>query len=107
MPPFPETPNGESYDLAMAITDQAEATRYFRRLVEQSMLHGLTRADAETTVRSNLGYYAGYFGNDTRRRVEQLFRCEHPFFGAIAVKGPPTCEKAFAMGVALGKTGKP
>ncbi len=37
-----------------------------------------------------------------RARVEQLFRCAHPFFGPIAVNGPPTPETALSIGQAIG-----
>lgn len=90
---------GEKYDPAMAITDQAEADGYFERLVEHRMSFGKTREEAETIERSNLGYWAGYYSHATRERVERLFRCEHPVFGSIAEKGPPTAEQAFEMGL--------
>lgn len=35
-------------------------------------------------------------------RVERLFRCAHPFFGPIAVNGPPTTEQALLSGVMAG-----
>ena len=97
---------GNRYERAMAIETQAEADAYFEQLVQLSVGAGLERADAERTERGNLGYVAGYYGNEVRARVERLFRCEHPIFGAIAVNGPPTPEQAFAAGVALGKAAR-
>ncbi|TXH09637.1 MAG: hypothetical protein E6R03_16465 [Hyphomicrobiaceae bacterium] len=52
---------------------------------------------------SALGF-AGYYDSETRERVERLFKCEHPIFGAIATKGQPTAELAFALGVIRGVT---
>ena len=87
----------------MGITDQAEADAYFEGLVKhnQSVKPDRTRAKAEEIERSNLGYYAGYYDSETRERVERLFRCEHPVFGAIAKEGEPTCEQAFWAGARL------
>lgn len=96
--------HGAKYGPAMEITEQTEADRYFEECVEHSMGHGLERADAERIERANLGYYAGYYDSKTRQRVERLFRCTHPVFGAIE-KGEPTAEKAFEMGFEIGKGG--
>lgn len=93
---------GEKYHPAMKIVDQAEADRYFEDLVEHTMrMRPTDRGEAERIERNNLGYFAGYFDNETRERVERLFRCAHPIFGAIAEKGSPTAEEAFEMGRAL------
>lgn len=54
---------------------------------------GKTREEAEQIERSNLGYYAGYHLDETRERVERLFRCAHPVFGSIAENGPATLEQ--------------
>lgn len=40
---------------------------------------------------------------ETRARVERLFRCAHPIFGAIAEVGPPPAEEAFRKGLELGE----
>lgn len=72
----------QKYGPAMRITDQEAADLYFEELVQQNMGWGHTREEAEKIERSNLGYWAGYYDNDTRRRVEKLFRCEHPVFGS-------------------------
>jgi hypothetical protein len=97
---------GDKYAPAMTIEDQAEADGYFERLVAHTMTFGRTREDAETIERQNLGYYAGYYDHTTRARVERLFKCAHPIFGAIAEKGPPTAEEAFTMGKAFGEAAK-
>ena len=96
---------GELYGPAMDIASQAEADEYFELLVERNLRvnagHG--RAAAESVERQNLDYYAGYFSNETRERVEKLFRTAHPFFGALAVNGPPTVETAYNIGAAIGQ----
>ena len=89
---------GEAYGPAMEIKDQVAADEYFEALVQRSMKHfGLSREKAESVNRENLGYYAGYYGDETRLRVEHLFRCAHPLFGKAA-KGAPTAAEALAMG---------
>jgi hypothetical protein len=95
---------GEKYRPAMVITDQAEADAYFERCVEHTMRVGeVSRASAEHIERHNLGYYAGYYDNETRARVERLLRCAHPIFGAIAERGPPSAEQALRAGLVRGR----
>lgn len=91
------------YDHAMHITDQAEADAHLETLIADCMAAGHSRIEAEEIQRENLAYYAGYFGHETRARVERLFRCKHPVFGAIAEVGPPTPEQAYELGLAMGK----
>ena len=95
---------GEAYGKAMELTDPNEAREYFEALVERHMeaRPDHDRSEAERIERSNLGYYAGYYDNETRQRVEALFSCAHPFFGAIAEKGAPTPEEAFEIGKRIG-----
>ena len=93
---------GEKYDPAMKITDPEEAKRYFELAVEHTMSRGRSRKEAIEIEKSNLGYYAGYCSNETRLRVEKLFCCQHPVFGA-ASQGIPTPKEAFEMGVELGQ----
>lgn len=100
--PFPEHISlGEKYGPAMKIEDQAAATAYFERCVEHQMrmrAFGTTRAEAEQAEKANLGYWAGYYDNATRERVERLFDCAHPYFGRIAENGPPTPAEVFSAG---------
>jgi hypothetical protein len=93
----------EVYGPAMEIADQPTADSYFTLLVERTMsLAEVTKEEAESRMRENLAYYAGYFDNETRERVERLFKCAHPIFGAIAEKGPITPGEAFKLGQELG-----
>jgi len=95
--------NGQLLGPAMKITEQADADVYFERLVQHGMRLDpeLSRETAEENLRSSLGYWAGYYGHETRLRVERLFRCEHPIFGD-AKKGAPTPQEAFDHGVRVG-----
>jgi hypothetical protein len=94
----------ETLDPAMQITDQTEADQYFEALVVRLMtFFEKTRKEAESITKTNLGYYAGYYNAETRERVERLFHCEHPYFGKIAEKGPPSADEAFNIGRKLGE----
>ena len=93
----------KKYGPAMEITDQEAADAYFEACIQHTMGWGKSREEAEAKERANLGYYAGYYDAETRERVERLFRCAHPVFGAIAEKGQPIAEEALKLGAALAK----
>jgi hypothetical protein len=78
-----DTTLGEKYHPAMKILDQHEADLWFDKCVEHTMTFGKSREEAEAVEKSNIGYFAGYYDNETRLRVENLFRCSHPIFGSI------------------------
>ena len=85
---------GDLYKDAMEITDQEEADRYLEALIEFGMLYGQTREEAMSIQKQNLGYFAGYYDNETMVRVNRLFKTTHPVFGDTT----PTAEEAFEMG---------
>jgi len=92
----------DEYGIAMEITEQEDADRYFEMCVRNNMnTGGHDRVEAERIVRSNIGYWTGYCDSETRRRVERLFRCQHPIFGSIEINGEPTVEEAFFKGMEL------
>lgn len=98
--PFPKKITiGDKYHPAMKITDPKEAEEYFEACVQHTMLFGKSREEAEKSERSNLGYFAGYYDNETARRVNLLFGAVHPIFGSME----PTPEEAFKMGQKLAK----
>ncbi len=86
-------------DEAMQATDQAEAARILEDLVAiVQEIAIMSKRQARANVRETLGYHAARFGESARERVERLFACEHPIFGAIAEVEPPTHEEALALG---------
>ena len=90
------------YGPAMIITDEEEAKKYFDNLVAINMEQtGNSLIKATKQEKDNLGYYAGYFDEETRKRVWKLFDCAHPFFGRRTDISP---DEAFEMGkkIALG-----
>ncbi len=94
--PFPDKVTyGEAYGPAMSILAQDEADAYFELLIEHHMrIFGGSREQAETKERQSLGYYAGYYSDETQQRVNRLFKTTHPVFGDTT----PTPEEAFEMG---------
>ena len=96
---------GEAYDPVITITTVEEADEYLEALVERDIKYfGKSRDESLRLERSNLGYWAGYCDDDTRRRVERLFNCAHPVFGAISEGIPtPSPKEAFSAGLELGK----
>ena len=94
----------EKYGPAMEITSQTEANEYLDACINHCMLYGdvQTIPEAEAIEKENLGYFAGYYDEQTRMRVERLFKCSHPIFGRIE-NGSPSPEEAFRLGQELTK----
>jgi len=95
---------GECLEPAMKITDPEDAKQYFEAYVEWQSRHmdgASGKHTPEEVCKINIGYFAGYYGDDTRQRVEKLFSCVHPIFGGIQENGPPTTKEI----IELGKTG--
>lgn len=74
---------GELYGPAVEAKTQEEADALFKGLVEYCMSRNseLNLESAAALVRTNLGYYSGYYDNDTVKRVQRLYICTHPVFG--------------------------
>ncbi len=92
----------------MKITDPKDAQQYLKaytRFIQKAINKEPARKGqkAEQIAKSNLAYFAGYYDNETRERIERLFSCAHPIFGSIKENGAPGPKKAFEIGVALGK----
>ncbi len=94
---------GDKYKPTLEITDQSEADRYFEECVKHCMSFGADRHEAEKIERANIGYFAGYGSSENRERVERLFHCAHPIFGAIAEHGAPSPDAAMMAGVRAAK----
>lgn len=93
----------EALGPAMKITDPEDAKQYkddYIKFTQKIMDRegGESKSTAEEVVNQNLGYYAGYYDNATRLRVEKLFQCSHPVFGSIEKNGEPTPKEAFQTG---------
>lgn len=98
---------GEALEPVMKITNAEDAAQYkaaYIAYTEKFLTNGKSESglSAEEIVNHNLGYFAGYYSDDTRARVEKLFNCSHPVFGSIKTNGRPTGKEAFECG----KTGQ-
>lgn len=87
----------EALEPAMGITKEADAHQYKEAYIQWHM-KSVSRERAEEIVNANLGYYAGYYSDEVRRRVEKLFICSHPIFGSLKDNGRPTSEEALKCG---------
>lgn len=98
---------GECLHPPMKIEERADADQYFKDYVAyiQKHLDIEPRKDAltaEQIAKINLGYFAGYYDHETRKRVERLFKCSHPVFGS-AERRIPTPQEALEAGLREGK----
>jgi hypothetical protein len=67
--------NGQTYGRACEAKTPAEAKEIFDALVDLCLERNpnATRSWAKSTVRTNIGYYAGYYSTETQRRVGVLY----------------------------------
>lgn len=100
-----------SLEVAVHITDPKEAKKYLKDYIK--WIQGEIDKDpkrkgdnAEQIAKSNIGYFAGYYSNKTRERVEELYDCAHPVFGPIKENGAPGPMEAFKMGVEMAQKSK-
>lgn len=92
---------GECLHPAMKITDEDDAKQYFEAYLafqKENMKDATGQYTAEQICKINLGYFAGYYDNETQQRVNRLFCTTHLIFGS----SEPTPEEAFECG----KSGK-
>lgn len=111
---FPKDDNlsyGQILDPAMKITDKDDAKQYLESYIAYLIPYVIDNnkdkdeefiyKESIKIAKHNLGYYAGYFDNETRERVEKLFECSHPIFGSIETNGTLTAQQAFDLGKSL------
>jgi len=86
--------------------DHDMARAWFREYV-RLLSTRMSRAEAEETALSNLGYFAGYYDQEVIDAVHEVFGAVHPLLGHQDRFGrtppPPTMEEAFAAGVRWGE----
>jgi hypothetical protein len=89
----------ETLGPAMELQTEEEAQQYLEDLTQYLMkATHKTYAAAKELCLHNLGYYAGYYSDETRERVERIFHTRHPIFGAYQDTGIITPEVAFEKG---------
>lgn len=73
---------GECYANIGKVSTVEQAGEYLDALVTWSMAtHGQTRDEAETMQQHNIGYWSGYYDEETGRRIRHLFGTRHPVYG--------------------------
>lgn len=96
-----------SYRTAVEITDKAEAAAYFERMIQEALATtSIPREEAEKMQRANIGYFAGYYGAETQRRVEEFYGAIHPVFGSVAHSKVKTPQDAFDLGLKMGESSR-
>jgi len=92
---------GECLSPAMEIKDLKEAQQYLKDYADwiQTDLDEKGSTDnAMDIAKHNLGYFAGYYSDEVRKRIETLFMCEHPLFGSIKKMVVPLQNKPLKLG---------
>lgn len=82
---------GEIYGTAVECESKEDAEEFWKALME-------TGLDPQV-AKSNIGYWAGYYGQSERARVHEFFGAAHPIFDT----SNPTPGEAFKMGMEMGK----
>ena len=92
---------------AVNVQHQIEADEILLEMIHAVVADGkATVEEAGKIVKENIAYYAGYYGNDVRERVEKLYGCTHPVFGSYAKYGAQPTEMALEMGRRVGELSK-
>ena len=81
----------EVFEAALKCENKKEAEQFLQTYVKSGV--------SEVVAKSNLGYFAGYYDEETSKKIYDLFGAAHPVFGMTW----PTPEEAFKMGVKLGE----
>lgn len=94
---------GEIFDTALnlAKTNKYEAGVFYNTYVDYvSDTNGCSHEEAENIVKSNLGYFAGYYDAKTCDLIYEVYCTEHPVFGKKPYGISP--EDAFKAGLEAG-----
>lgn len=85
--------------------DHEEAAEYVNLYVDYLILDwDRTPDEAQEIVLNNVGYFAGYFGQETRRAVREVFGASHPIIGD---REDMTAEELFDAGFQYAQGIKP
>lgn len=82
--PFPDQATlGEIYGPAMEITTADAARAYLKRITHHLHRHHPSKSlpECEQQARDNIGYWSGYYSDETASRALRLFQATHPIFG--------------------------
>jgi len=89
----------EQFEAAMKCETKDEADSFLQsEITRYKKEYGKNPDEAKRIILSNLGYMAGYYGNEEAEKVHRLFGAVHPIFGSSDYHKTVTPEKAFEMG---------
>jgi hypothetical protein len=96
----------EQFEAAMQCSTKEEADEWMSDEIQYYLDNFPEVAgpdEAATTIMANLGYMAGYYGQEAQQqKIYDLFGATHPVFGT-PVKPWPTPDEAFKKGYELGE----
>jgi hypothetical protein len=93
-------------DDAMKVQTVEEADAFIEQVMVENNVSAKDRPEKEQILRSNAAYFAGYYDQETRERIERVFKAAHPIFGSTAANGRVDPSVAFRLGEAAGKAMK-
>jgi len=86
---------------AMKVQTVEEADAFLKKILAENHVGTKDWTEKERILRSNIAYFAGYYDQETRERIERVFKTAHPVFGSAA-NGPLDPMVAFRLGEAAG-----
>ena len=91
---------------ALEITTQEKADKWLVTRVEEMNKNNPTWTweRCAETVRSNLGYMAGYYDSSVAQHIHKFFGANHPIFGGHDYHKKTTPQTAYDKGMAEGIT---
>ena len=87
---------------AMEAQTVEEADAFVKKVLAENHIGTKDWAEKERILRSNIAYFAGYYDQETRERIERVFKTAHPIFGSAAANGELDPMVAFRLGEAAG-----
>lgn len=95
-----EVDNNNFLEYAMNIESKRKARAFLRFLVQNEMKKdpSFGREFHEKKIKDRIGYFAGYYGIETRKKIEDFYDTEHPIFGKVNELEGPTVEESMTCG---------
>lgn len=96
----------QQFKAALACETNEQAEVWMEKEVEHYVEHhGKTPTEAIAIIKSNIGYMAGYYDDETARKIHRLFNAVHPIFGTSTYHADLSGVDAFKIGIKQAKGG--
>ena len=96
------------FDILLSAKNKQEASClfdiYIKHLMENNI--DLTKECIIERAKSNIGYFACYYGADEQDKIQNLYKCVHPIFGAVDDSKQIDQEEILATGIKIGENYK-